>query len=128
MEGPDSARETACRVIAGYVIWNPRPVLDMNTRKLADRYFSIRSIHYRWYIYLSITYKVPCAPSSVLNPSRGGSSVTETFSSLWHSLGGMSLKDVGVVPTIFLCSSGPTNMGRDVVRVAAGIMTTQGRD
>lgn len=34
IEGPESAREMACSVIAGYSTWNPRPVVDMNTSVL----------------------------------------------------------------------------------------------
>lgn len=48
--------------------------------------------------------------------------MTETLSSLWHSFGGMSLKDEGVDATIFLCSSGVTKVGKEVMRVAAGIV------
>ena len=34
IEGPDSPRETACRVIAGYSIWKPEPFVPMNARTL----------------------------------------------------------------------------------------------
>jgi len=36
IEGPDSPRETACRVIAGYSIWKPVPFVPMNTRTLEN--------------------------------------------------------------------------------------------
>ena len=48
--------------------------------------------------------------------------MTETLVSLWQSFGGISLKDVGVDPTIFLCSSEVTKAGKEVMRVAAGIV------
>jgi hypothetical protein len=34
IEGPDSPRETACRVIAGYSIWKPVPFVPMKARTL----------------------------------------------------------------------------------------------
>lgn len=34
MDGPDSVRETAWRVIEGYSTWKPRPVVEMNARTL----------------------------------------------------------------------------------------------
>lgn len=48
--------------------------------------------------------------------------MTETLVSLWQSFGGISLKDVGVDPTMFLCSSEVTKAGKEVMRVAAGIV------
>lgn len=34
MDGPDSVEEIAWRVIEGYSIWKPRPVVEMNARTL----------------------------------------------------------------------------------------------
>ena len=34
MHGPDSVREMAWRVIEGYSIWKPRPVVEMNATTL----------------------------------------------------------------------------------------------
>lgn len=71
--------------------------------------------------HLSITNRVPWAVSSELKPSRGGSSVTDTFSSLWRNTAWMSLNDVGVEATRFLCSSKDTKVGILLIRTAAGI-------
>ena len=77
---------------------------------------------YKFYFtYLPITYNVPWAASWEVKFSRGGSRVTETLSSLWYSLGGISLKDTGVEAARVLCSSGVTNVGRVVIIIAAGI-------
>lgn len=73
------------------------------------------------YNYLSITNNVPFAQSCSVNDCRGGSRVTRTLSSLWRRTGGMSLKDAGVDPTIFLCSSAETYCGTDDINVVETI-------
>lgn len=46
----------------------------------------------------------------------------DTFSSLYLSTGGISLKDVGVDPTRALCSSRETKLGSAVMGFNAGIL------
>lgn len=50
--------------------------------------------------------------------------MTETFSSLWRRMGGMSLKDAGVDPTNARCSSSETDVGTDVESVTDGILNS----
>lgn len=80
----------------------------------------------RWAItYLSITYRVPLVASSVLNPSRGGSSVIETSSSWCLNTGGMSLKDAGVDAISVLCSSGEMNFGSSLIMKIGAIFCVE---
>jgi hypothetical protein len=72
----------------------------MNTKKL-DIISSV-------YKYL---YNMPFVASSAVKLCRGGSRVTETLTSLWHSFGGISLNVAGVA-TRDLCSS---KVGKDEV-------------
>ena len=74
-----------------------------------------------------MTYNVPFVASSAVKLCRGGSSVTETLTSLWHSFGGISLNDAGVEPTRDLCSSADTKGGKDVISVGAGICWCNGK-
>lgn len=46
--------------------------------------------------------------------------MTETLDSLWYIFGGIS--DVGVDAAIFLYSSEVTKVGKEVIKVAAGIV------
>ena len=77
--------------------------------------------------HLSITNKVPFAPSSLEKPGRGGSRVTETFCSLWRRTGGMSAKDAGVDALATLCSSEEMKLGKEEAS-SMGILTSASVD
>ena len=76
--------------------------------------------------YLSITYSEPFAASCAEKPSSGGSSVTETLSSLWRRTGGMSAKDAGVDALMVLCSSGEMCVGSDETSAIAILYVGRG--
>jgi hypothetical protein len=68
-----------------------------------------------------MTYNVPWVPWCSDQASMGGLSFMDTAGSLWRRTGVMRVNEFGVEPVKWLCSSGETKAGRDVMSVAMAV-------